>query len=191
MKKFDTIVTKFEEAVLAFSVLLMAGILIGGVISRVVFNASWTFTEELGNALSVVVTFFGVGYCAREARHISMSVVFDLAKPKFQKFLIIVITGATALVMLYLGYLSIRYTFRTWELGRVTAALRIPYWITILPLPFGFFLAAFEYSRSFFINITSREIYISSKYQIGENTDEAVGVDEVARSVPATGEVRM
>ena len=40
MKLFDTILTKFEEIVLSFSVLFMAFILIGGVISRVVFNTT-------------------------------------------------------------------------------------------------------------------------------------------------------
>ena len=40
----------------------MAFILIGGVISRVVFNSSWTFTEEVGTMLNVTVTFFGIGY---------------------------------------------------------------------------------------------------------------------------------
>jgi C4-dicarboxylate transporter DctQ subunit len=85
MKKFDKIISKIEEIVLSVSILAMAAVLIGGVISRTVFNSSWTFTEEVGQALNIAVTFFGIGYCARNARHISMSVVYDLVNEKMKK----------------------------------------------------------------------------------------------------------
>lgn len=183
MKQFDAIVSKIEEAILAFSILAMAFILIGGVISRSVFNASWTFTEEVGGALNILVTFFAIGYCAREARHISMSIIFDFANEKVKKIMMILITGLGGLSMLYLGYLAVGYTKSVYELGRVTAALRIPSWITVLPLPLGFFLAGFEYIRCFFLNILNKdEIYISTKYRLGENTDEALGLEEEAEA---------
>ena len=103
MKLFDTILTKFEEIVLSFSVLFMAFILIGGVISRVVFNSSWTFTEEVGTMLNVTVTFFGIGYCARMARHISMTIVYDLVGNKAKKIMTCIITLITSVVMSYVS----------------------------------------------------------------------------------------
>ncbi len=178
MKKFDAFVSKFEEAVLAFSILAMAAILIGGVISRTVFNASWTFTEEVGTTLNLLVTFFAVGYCARKARHISMSIVFDLVNEKVKKVMMVFITLVTGLVMCVLCYLGVRYTLSVMQLGRVTPALRLPVWITLLPLPLGFLLAAVEYLRTFVLNVTSKSIWISSLFRLGENTDEALGLTD-------------
>ena len=173
MKKFDAVITRIEEIVLIFSVLIMAFILIGGVISRTVFNSSWTFTEEVGTALNIVVTFFGIGYCARQARHISMSVVYDLLGEKGKKIMTYIITLLTGLIMLYVAYLGVQYTLSVYNLGRVTAALRIPSWITVLPVPIGFALGAFEYLRTFFINLKDKEnVHISSLYKLGENAED-------------------
>ena len=68
MDKLEKIVSKIEETFLSFSVLGMAAILIAGVIARVVFNSSLTFTEEIGQALNIAVTFLGIGYCARKSK---------------------------------------------------------------------------------------------------------------------------
>ena len=65
MKKVDEMISKIEELFLSFSIILMAAILIGGVFARVVLNSSLTFTEEVGQILNIIVTFFGIGYCAR------------------------------------------------------------------------------------------------------------------------------
>ena len=174
MKKFDVVMSRIEETVLVIAIFSMAFILIGGVISRVVFNASWGFTEELGISLTTLVTFFAIGYCARKARHISMSILFDAASLKYKKVMMIITTLGTFLAMAFLAYLSIEYTMSVQSLGRVTPALRIPVWIVTLPVPIGFILAAFEYLRCFILNVTKSDVYISSQYRLGENTDEAV-----------------
>ena len=54
-----------------------------------------------------------------------------------------------------------------------TAALRVPSWITVLPVPIGFALGAIEYFRTFFINIKDRKnVHISSLYKLGENAED-------------------
>ena len=75
--------------------------------------------------------------------------------------------------MLYVAYLGVQYTLSVYNLGRVTAALRIPSWITVLPVPIGFALGAFEYLRTFFINLKDKEnVHISSLYKLGENAED-------------------
>lgn len=173
MKKIDEILTKLQEIILSLSILMMALILIGGVISRTVFNSSWSFTEEVGVFLTVLVTFFGIGYCARMARHISMSILFDFASPKVKKVLMLIITLFTALIMVYVAYLGVKYTMSVYNLKRVTAALRIPSWITVLPLPIGFALGAVEYFRAFIVNLMDKDnIYVSSIYKLGEADED-------------------
>ena len=174
MKKFDSAMSKFEEIVLVTAIFLMAFILVGGVFSRFVLRASWGFTEEVGTILITLVTFFAIGYCARKAQHIGMSIVFDLVNIKVKKAMMLIVTLGTCAAMLYLTYLSALYVQSVHSLSRVTPSLRIPVWITLLPVPAGFFLAAVEYLRCFILNIIKKDVYISSLYKLGENTDEAV-----------------
>ena len=172
MKKITTVIEHIEEFLLSFAVIAMAIILVAGVIARSVFNSSLTFTEELGTALNIAVTFLGVGYCARKAKHISMSIIFDLLGKKPKKVMMLVISLGTAAVMAFLCYLSVRYVGSVYKLARVTPALRIPMWIIYTTLPIGFFLAAAEYLKTFFKNLTDRdEVWISAELKVGENIE--------------------
>ena len=178
MKKFDAVISRIEETILATAIIAMAIILIGGVISRTVFNASWGFTEEVSTGLTTLVTFFAIGYCARKARHISMSIVFDLVNEKAKKAMMVIVTVVTFGVMAFLTWLSIDYVATAAQLGRVTPSLRIPVWIMTISVPIGFGFAALEYLRSAILNIIRKDIYISSQFRLGENTDEALGLSE-------------
>ena len=180
MKKIDEAISKIFEYLLSFSVLGMAAVLIAGVFARTVFNSSFTFTEEVGQALNIAVTFLGIGYCAKQARHISMSIFYDFANVKVKKILTCFISLGTGIIMLYLTYLSIHYVISVYELERVSAALRIPMWIIYLSVPVGFLMGGIEYIRTFFKNMKEKdEIYVSSEFKLGENIDDIGEVEEV------------
>ena len=172
MKKLTAIITKIEEFLLSLSVMAMAVILVVGVIMRCVFNSSLTFTEEVGIALMIAVTFLGVGYCARRAQHISMSIVYDMLNVKVKKIMMCIISLGSCIAMVILCYLCIDYIDSVRNLGRVSPALRIPMWIIYLSLPIGFFLGALEYAKSFVQNIRNKgEVWISSELRLGENVE--------------------
>lgn len=163
MKNVFKFITKFEEFILSYSILLMAFILIGSVLSRTLLNSSWTFAEEVGQSLTIIVTFMGVGYCAKKASHITMSAIFDLLNPKFKKLFMLVISCVSALMMLYIAFISYQYTMKVMELGRVTPSLRIPMYLIIAVVPVGFVLGAIEYARTFILNVTRKQLYLSSE----------------------------
>ena len=172
MKKLTAIITKIEEFLLSLSVMAMAVILVVGVIMRCVFNSSLTFTEEVGIALMIAVTFLGVGYCARRAQHISMSIVYDMLNVKAKKIMMCIISLGSCIAMVILCYLCIDYIDSVRNLGRVSPALRIPRWIIYLSMPIGFFLGALEYAKSFVQNIRNKgEVWISSELRLGENVE--------------------
>lgn len=173
-KLFDKYISKIEEGILSSSIILMAIILIGSVISRSLFNKSWTFSEEVGQALVIIVTFIGIGYGARKARHISMSAVFDLLSEKYKKIFMYVISSFTSIAMFYISFLGFQYVQRVRDLGRVTPALRIPMYLIFLAVPIGFFLGGIEYARTFIINIKKKEVYISSEKTIRDDSEELI-----------------
>jgi len=163
LKNIFKFITRFEEFVLSYSILLMAFILIGSVLSRTFLNSSWTFAEEVGQSLTIIVTFMGVGYCAKKANHITMSAVFDLLNPKFKKIFMIIISGVSTIMMLYIAFISLQYTMKVLELGRVTPSLRIPMYLIIAIVPIGFVLGAIEYARTFILNVTKKQLYLSTE----------------------------
>lgn len=171
MKSLDKIVEKIEEAILGYSVLLMAFVLIGSVLSRTLLNSSWTFAEEVGQTLTIVVTFLGIGYAAKKAKHITMSAIFDLVNVRMKKVIQLITSCVTSLCLFYLSYLGILYTIKVHDLGRVTPSLRIPMYIIMASVPLGFLLGAIEYGSTFVKNLREKEVYVSTQktiYQIGE-----------------------
>ena len=168
MNKFFTkTLSRFEEFVLSYSVILMAILLIVGVFMRNVMNSSLTFSEEIASALLILVSFFGLGYCARKGRHITMSIVFDMVSNKYKKLFMIVISLVSAIATAYITYLAIRYVLNVKALGRVTPALQIPIYLIYSVVPFGFLLATIEYIRSFIFNIRDKyNFYITSDMKV-------------------------
>ena len=167
MNKFDKGLTKFEEFVLSFSVLVMAALLIVGVFMRTVMNSSLTFSEEVASALLVVVSFFGLGYCARKGRHITMSMVFDMVGNKYKKIFMIVISLGSCSATAYIAFLALRYVMSVQNLGRVTPALQIPMYLIYSVVPIGFLLAAIEYIKTFILNIKDKDyFYLTSEIKV-------------------------
>lgn len=167
MNKFNKVVSKFEEFVLSLSILSMAILLIVGVFMRTVMNSSLTFSEEVASALLVVVSFFGLGYCARKGRHITMSMVFDMVKNKHKKIFMIVISLGSALATAYIAFLAYRYVLSVQNLGRVTPALQIPMYLIYSVVPLGFLLATIEYISSFIFNIKDKDnFYLTSEIKV-------------------------
>lgn len=163
MKRLNASIARIEEFILSYAVIIMAIILIGNVISRSVFNRSWTFAEETGSHLIIVTTFLGISYAARKGRHIRMSAFFDLLPYRLQKIFILFISLFTALVLFYLAYLSLQYTITVYSMGRITAALRLPAYIIVAVVPLGFSLGGIQYLINFILNIKEKEVLIGSE----------------------------
>lgn len=163
LKMIDRWITILEEKILIFSVLVMAFILIGNVISRMVFNFSWAFAEESGQFLVIAITFIGISYGARKGRHISMTILMDLSPHKVKKILILIISSITSLTLFYLAYLGIKYTIKVESLGSVTPSLRVPMYFIVMMVPIGFILGGIQYARNFWINIKEKELYIGTE----------------------------
>lgn len=150
-----------ERTIIASSVLLMALIMSAHVVGNLLFNRGISGTYEIVEMLIVIITFVGVGYAARHARHIRMSAVYDLLSGRLRKALLIIISVGTAALMFYFAYKSAQYDLALYARGRTSSALHIPMWIINLALPVGFSLAGIQYILITIRNLTSDDIYRS------------------------------
>ena len=108
-----------------------------------------------------VLTFVGLSYGVRCARHISMSALYDQLAGRWRKGTLVVITLTTGVLMFYLAYEAAGYVMAIYERGRETSALQIPLWTVYSILPLGFALAGLQYWLTALRNLTTEGIYRS------------------------------
>ncbi|MCK8601441.1 TRAP transporter small permease [Desulfoferrobacter suflitae] len=159
--KVDPLLMHVEEYILSYGIIILALLLVGNVFSRVLFNYSWQFVEEIAQTIVIFVTFLGLGYCVRKARHIRMTAIYDMLGDRTRKVFIIVISAVTGATMLLLAYWSAIYAWNTYLRASVTPSLRIPLYFIYFWVPFGFFMAAVEYILTIFKNLKEKEVYLS------------------------------
>lgn len=148
--------------IISSSILLMSIILIGNVFQRSVMNNSWTFADEVGRFLVIILTFIGASYAARQGRHIRMSAIYDLMPFKIRKVLMILITAITSIVLMIVAYYALLYTIFIIENGRVSNALRIPMYYVYIFVPIGLALTSLQYFLTMITNIVEEDVYVST-----------------------------
>lgn len=170
----DLGIRRFEWIVLSWGVLILAANSIANVIGRFVFGQSIYFSMELNQFLMVLITFMGLGYAARQGRHIRMSAIYDQLPDAGRKVLMTVIAAVTSVIMFVLAYYAFSYVFRIWELQKTTPSLGFPLWITYVWVPLGFTITGIQYALTVFQNLRSKEVYVSyEKIDSYEEADDA------------------
>jgi C4-dicarboxylate transporter, DctQ subunit len=172
--KVDNALLKVEEFILSYGIIGLASLLMANIMSRLISGHSIIFVQETAQAMVVIVTFLGLGYCARKARHIRMSALYDIMPPKVRKIMIILMALVTCAVMAAMGYWSVLYIIKVKASSAVTPMLRFPVWMINIWVPVGFFMAALEYALTIYKNLTCPEVYLSVEIQDGYE-DETIG----------------
>ncbi|MBU6081911.1 MULTISPECIES: TRAP transporter small permease [Allobacillus] len=158
LRKIDRIQAKVEGWMISYALIAITLVLLGNVIARSVFNNSWTFAEEVGQFLIILITFVGLSFCARWGRHLKMTAIVEFLPYKVRKALVIFVTIFTSILLFYLSYLSIEYVLILMETGRTTPALQVPYYLVSIFIPLGFFFAGIQYAMEAVLNIRHKEL---------------------------------
>ena len=157
----DDAIAMLERAALAIGVLGMTIVNVANVIMRNIFDASLAFANEINMALIVMVTFLGVGFAARQGRHIRMTAIYDAFGHRIRKALMIIMALVTALLLFILAVHAARYAWNTWRIGTVTPALRIPLGLIYATAPVGLALGGVQYVLTAMRNIAEHDVYES------------------------------
>lgn len=164
----------FEVAILTIGVAALAILLIANVFARTFFQSLY-FADEIAKFLVILVSFVGVSYAARKARHIRMGAFLDLMPPLLEKIFIFVISGINATVMLIMAYYSYIYMDQMRTLGQTTSALQVPFWTFFIIVPIGFASAGIQYIRTIIKNIIEKDVWISPEQQSEYEDEGTVG----------------
>lgn len=150
-----------EEWILASCILGLAALSIGNVVARSVFQHSLAAAEEISQFLMITICFVGLSYAVSHGRHIRMTALYDLLNQRWKKAFALAISIVTMLLMDVLGVYACMYVRTVHQLGGISPALRIPFWIFYLSAPIGLFLAAVQYALAALRNWKEPEVYLS------------------------------
>jgi TRAP-type C4-dicarboxylate transport system permease small subunit len=167
------VVNGLEVSILVICVAALAVLLIANVFARTFFSSIY-FAEEISRFLVMLITFTGVSYGVRKARHIRMGAFLDAMPPKMEKTFIMIICLISAVVMGIMCIASWEYLTNAMAKGHMTPALRVPKWIFYVIMPIGFGLAAIQYFRTIIKNFTESDPWQSPDQQ-SEYEDEIIG----------------
>ncbi|MFK7160228.1 TRAP transporter small permease [Marinospirillum sp. MEB164] len=157
------LISRIESSVLVAAILLMAINTMANVIGRFALGESLHFAEEVNRILIVLVTFAGIGYAAREGRHIRMSAFYDLLPTQGRRYLMLVMAWTTSALLWMLSYYAFLYVQGVYGTGRVLPVSGIPVYWMYLWVPLGFALTALQYLLTGLKNLLSRQPYLSTK----------------------------
>lgn len=157
----DKVLAVIENVMLSGGIMLMAALNIANVLGDNILHTGIASTEEINQALLVIITFVGVAKGARHGRNIRMSAVYDQLSGTPRKALNIIITTGTAVLMFVLAWFAVDYEAQVRALGQATPSLGIPLWLIYLWVPFGLIISGIQYLLTSVRNLTSRKLYRS------------------------------
>jgi len=167
------VVNAVEVTVMVICVAALAVLLIANVFARSFFQSIY-FAEEISVFLVLLITFTGVSYGVRKARHIRMGAFLDSMPSQMEKVFIIIISLISAVVLGIMTWASWEYLLNALNRGHMIQALQVPKWTFYVVIPIGFGLATIQYIRTIIKNFTEPEPWQSPDQQ-SEYEDEEIG----------------
>ncbi|MDX1804436.1 MAG: TRAP transporter small permease [Alcanivorax sp.] len=180
LSRLDRALGVIERVIIAGCILIMALLMSCHVVGQTLFQTGIPGTYEVTKMLIVVLTFVGLGYAARHARHIRMSAFYEQLNGPSRKVLQMLICAGTAVLMFYFAWKSAQYVLAIHDRGRVSASLQVPMWMVYLALPTGFTLAGTQYLLTLARNALSPGIWrsFSEKETFAQVPAEAGFIDD-------------
>ncbi|SNS10311.1 TRAP-type C4-dicarboxylate transport system, small permease component [Anaerovirgula multivorans] len=130
-------IEKISKWFLISSLAVMATINFVNVLSRNIFKASFSFTEELTIGLFVFNTFVAAAIAARKGGHLGLTIIYDRLSESNQRklnLLIGIMSAGLFALLSYHGYFMVASQSRY---GQMSPALGVPQWVFGSAIPIG------------------------------------------------------
>jgi len=119
-----------DIAVAAVILAVLIVLTFAGVIWRYIFNAPFTWLEEVQTSCMVWIVFAGAGAAFRMGNHVAIEMIVDMMPEKMQKAMNWIISVIVVIVIGFLFKQSLGFIQVFLRSGRSTSMLKIPYaWV--------------------------------------------------------------
>ena len=128
MKKLKYVLDNFERWIMMALFVALFFIVMAGIISRVVFNSPFTWTEEAARLVFIWLIFMGISYGTKYDKHINVTIVLDKMPKKVAAMFTIFWDIVALAIFVWIGFYGVQYII--YMSNSVTSVLRINQGIT-------------------------------------------------------------
>lgn len=122
-EKLKYINDNFERWCMMLLFIILFIIVMAGIISRVIFNSPFTWTEEAARLSFIWMIFMGISFGTKYDKHINVTIVLDKMPRKVAAAFDIFWDIVAFIVFVYVSIYGVKYIF--YMSGSVTSVLRI------------------------------------------------------------------
>lgn len=148
MVKYLASFNRLEEIIASLCMATLVIVVGLQVFNRYALNSSLVWTGELSRYLFIWAVFIGCAYATREGRHLSVTILYNLA-PKWLKKTLLLVDDAITIVFcgfcVVWGGKMVQFLSQT---GQEAPALEIPIYWVYLALPVGMLLMGMRVVRN-------------------------------------------
>lgn len=145
MQKLIHLIDKVEHHILVWTIVGLAVIGFFQVFCRYVFNYSFTWFEELGRYLGVLIAFLGAGIGVKNGAHFSMDLIVQFIDPQYRNLLKFSTSLISSAFFFLLTYYSWKIIGRMYTYQSTSPTLGIPMYIAYLPILIFSFVMGFRF----------------------------------------------
>lgn len=153
--KFLSALSNLDIIVATIILVILIALTFLGVVSRRVFNAPFTWLEEVQLACMVWIVYAAGGAAFRTGNHVAIEMLVDLLPKKLQKIMEVLITVVVFFVIGYLFKYSLGFIELFLKSGRSTSILKIPYYLIYGIAPISYVLMIVSYLYSVVVGVKS------------------------------------
>lgn len=138
------IIDYIEESLISLSLIVMVAINFGNVLSRYIFHASWSFSEEMMVILFVYNSFLAASLAYRRGAHLGFTMLTDTLHGSSKKAVVVFSTVLTLVLMALLAWYGAEMVGGQMEYNQRTPALGLPESLAGMSVPLGALLISFR-----------------------------------------------
>ncbi len=135
MKRFFEQLDRIEKITLVWTILSLAFIGFIQVVTRYVFNYSFTWFEELGRYLGVFVAFLGASIGVKTGSHFTMDLMVSHLKHPWQQLTRTLTASLSGMFFFTVTWFSWKLVVRMHGFETTSPTMQIPMYIAYLPIP--------------------------------------------------------
>ena len=120
-----------EEVLVCACLVVMTGLTFVNVVSRYVFSASLSFSEEITTYLFVLLSLLGSAIAAKRGAHLGLTLITDHVGPKAGRVLGIISMIFATLFSALICYYGVFMTINQFTKGQLTAGTQLPAFVPV------------------------------------------------------------
>lgn len=134
-----------ERGILVWTILGLALVGCVQVFTRYVLNISFTWYEELGRYLGVLVAFLGAATGVKSSSHFAMDLFVRRMRHPWQQLLRMLTASLCVAFCLLVAWYSFKVVGRIYGYGTTSPAMGMPMYLAYLPIPLSTLLMAVRF----------------------------------------------